>query len=324
MPKSHSEKPVFDAGFTGAQALAKALQKARTRTAVICPTPFFPDIYGELNRLPDKDRCVYLCDPATESSAVRAAFRSAMDRCPSVFLCGEADSTPVRKAARQLGHLEIPGGLVLIETVAPDSSRQVMSETKGMGTVTDPTCPEEIYDFYLEAADLALKHRCLVSFRVAGSLWAKATRRAWTGSIIRDKDRNGKTGLRQARICPECRHRSAVDAVRDILAAKDIRITAMACHSPDLQALCVIGSPPPSVRGCEASGVWIETVGGELVVYVGDDAQGPGFNETLRALGVERIFYCESCCGKTLASAIHEAEAWQGNAAVLAYAPAAG
>ena len=257
----------------------------------------------------------HLCEPAKGKTAVRAAFRASMEHCAGVFLCGDADGHHIRKAARQLEHLDIAGGLVLVGDVIQVSPRQALDKT--CGQITEPAGPGDIYPCYMAAADLAFAYRSLVYLPVPCELWAGAEQDAGAGHIRREEVRHA--GVLRAKICPECRYLSDVTAVREILVAKDIPVTAIACQGPGFHESCVIGSPPPCLADCGAVGIWIETPGNLLLVYVGDGPQGlVGLDAQARDLGSERIFYCDPSCDGNLASAIHGAVAWPGKAAVLA------
>jgi len=309
MAKPEPGNSPFEARLTGAQALARAVLDSCSRTVVICPEYFLSQIYGVLKGRSDQDRGFFLCGPARGKIPVQAAFRSAMEGCPSVFLCGDGDGHHVRKAARQLGRLDIPGGLVLVGEVSLDSPVQSRDKTGGLGQIPEPGRPGEIYRFYRQAAGLASAHRCLVCLRVADMLWAEEETLVWDGSRGR-----------QALICPDCQYRIVVAAVREILAANDIAVTAMACQGLGLYEFCEVGSSLPSpVPGCGGLGIWIETSACDLVVYVGDG--GMGLDEKVRDLSVERIFHCRPFCGENLASMIQKAMAWQGMSAVFACPP---
>lgn len=179
-----------------------------------------------------------------------------------------------------------------------DSQQQDRDDIGDFGNLPDPACPGEIYRFYKLAAGLASGRRIPVALRVASRLWGEAETVSCDGAGTDSGEKissgsriipmpggdRGKPGgssdcgnlrqeegdadRRQALLCRDCRHGTAVGTVTEILADCDIAVLAMACHGPVRHA--EIGSSLPPAQGCGASGIRIETSGGTLLVCAGN------------------------------------------------------
>ncbi len=156
----------------GNHALVRAMLEAGVKVATTYPGSPTPEIAEAIDSIPTKKRPFYFEYSTNEKVAVEVAFGAAMNGHLSTVFFKSVGLNVASDSAVQLPLMEIPGGMIVVLGDDPGiNSSQNEQDNRHFARmayypVFEPASPQDTYDMYLQAAELAKRHHMPVIFRM--------------------------------------------------------------------------------------------------------------------------------------------------------------
>ncbi|MFH1153774.1 MAG: indolepyruvate ferredoxin oxidoreductase subunit alpha [Pseudomonadota bacterium] len=162
----------FDEIVMGNEAVVRAMVETRTRVVSSYPGSPTPEIAATIRQIPEEGRPFYFEFSVNEKVAAEVAFGASLNGNLSCVFFKSVGLNVALDTVVQLGMMNLPGGMVVIVGDDPgaNSSQNEQDNRHSFAmarlTVFEPASPQEVYEYYKQAADLAIRERTAVVLRM--------------------------------------------------------------------------------------------------------------------------------------------------------------
>lgn len=154
-------------------ALVRAFLETQTRVVTSYPGSPTPEIASGIHAIPPERRPFHFEFSVNEKVATEVALGASLNGHLSAVFFKSVGLNVAADAFVQLNHMTLPGGMVVVIGDDPGChSSQNEQDNRHLARLSytpllEPGSPEEIYRFYLRAAELARKHQMAIILRLS-------------------------------------------------------------------------------------------------------------------------------------------------------------
>jgi len=162
----------FEEILMGNQALVRAMVESKTRVVTSYPGSPTPEIASAIQDIPQDQKPFYFEFSVNEKVATEVAFGAAINGNLACVFYKSVGLNVALDSFVQLGLFNIIGGMVVVVGDDPGAnSSQNEQDNRNIYrmarvTVLEPASPEEAYEYYKHAAQLATAHKTVVVLRL--------------------------------------------------------------------------------------------------------------------------------------------------------------